>query len=117
MNNMPNKLRKECAADPEYTHCMRRKLLRDHSCQSDPITGKLIEWEHAMMFQGRQLQKKWAIIPICWLIHRGGKLDKEINMWIALNRATVEELREISSAVDYQMHRDWLNKKYVPITD
>lgn len=112
MNNIPPKLRAEMVSDYEYSTCLRHRVLLDHMCQPDPISGKLIEWEHVITFAGRQLQKKWAIIPICWLVHRGGKLDKEINEWISLNRATDDELREVSKATDYIHKRTHLNRKY-----
>ena len=98
--------------DPYYQKCARKELLNDHECEPDPLTGKLIEWEHTHYWQGKQLQEKWAIIPICWLVHRGGELNKEINEWIALNRATDDELEKISKVVDYQRLKVYLNKKY-----
>lgn len=109
---MPPKLRAELAQDPEYRICMRRALLGDHNCQADPLTGKLIEWEHVFIFASNQVQKKWCIIPICWLVHRGGQLNKEINEWIALNRATDAEIAEVSKAVDYKHKKKYLNQKY-----
>lgn len=112
MNNIPKKLREEMAADPYYTRCARADLLQDHICRPDPLTGKLIEWEHALIFAGRQVQRKFAIVPICWQVHRGPELVKEINVWIALTRATDEELREISTAVDYLQEKKRLNEKY-----
>lgn len=112
MNNIPKKLKEEMTSDPKYKKCMRYHLLNDHVCRPDPISGKLIEWEHAIIYKGKQLQKKWAIIPICWGAHRGQDLVKEINVWIALNRATDQELKEISKAVNYIHKRNYLNKKY-----
>lgn len=112
MNKIPPKLRSEMASDPYYEQCARREALHDHQCEADPLTRKLIEWEHVLYFKGSQLQKKYAIIPICWLVHRGGKLDKTINEWIALNRATDQELEEISKATNYKHKRDYLNKIY-----
>lgn len=100
------------AADPYYKTCARSNLLHDHMCKPDPVTGKLIEWEHTLIFASKQVQKKFAIIPICWYVHRGPALVKEINVWIALNRATDEELREISKVVNYFRERERLNKKY-----
>ncbi len=118
MNNIPPKLREEMANDPIYQLCLRKELLDDHVCEPDPLTGKLIEWEHVINFGGPQLQRKWAIIPICWLVHRGGKLNKEINRWIALNRATPEELKAVSKAIPYLNMRERLNKIYgVPDMD
>lgn len=115
MNNIPLKLREEMSEDDYYYSCSRKDLLDDHVCEPDPRTGKLIEWEHVFTFASKQLQKKFAIIPICWLVHRGGKLNKEINEWIALNRATDEEIQEISKAIDYQHKKKYLNSKYVKI--
>lgn len=112
MNNIPQRLRKEMAADPYYEKCARKELLDDHNCEACPLTGKLIEWEHVFYWAGRQLQEKWAIIPICYLVHRGGMLDKTINEWIALNRATEEELKAISKSVDYLHKKKYLNEKY-----
>ena len=112
MNQIPQKLRREMSADPEYKICLRKKFFSDHHCEPDPLTGKLIEWEHSMYFQGRQLQKRWAIIPICFLVHRGGMLDKTKNEFLALNRATDDELKEVSRAADWIAVRGRLNKKY-----
>lgn len=113
MNNMPPKLREELAADPEYGMCMRALLLGDHECERDPLRPyQAVEWEHVFIFGGNQVQKKWAIISICYLVHRGGKMVKEINEWIALNRGTDDELREVSKAVDYIHRREYLNSKY-----
>lgn len=115
MNNIPQRLRKEMAADPYYQVCIRKELLNDHECKACPLTGKLIEWEHVIYWKGSQLQEKWCIIPICYLVHRGGMLNKEINEWIALNRATDAELEEISRAVDYKYKKAYLNGKYKKI--
>lgn len=113
MNNIPPKLRAELAELPEYHICMREALLHDHVCERDPLRpNKPTEWEHVLYWGGSQIQKKFAIISICWLVHRGGMLNKEINEWIALNRATDQELLEISKAVDYIHKRDYLNQKY-----
>jgi hypothetical protein len=55
----------------------------------------------------------WAIIPICWLVHRGGKLDKRINEWIALNRATDEDLAKYpKKEAEWRKGRELLNRRY-----
>ncbi len=112
MNNMPPALREECANDPQYKVCMRNQALNDHICGANPLSGKLIEWEHAIIFASKQWQKKWAIVPLCWWAHSGPGLVKEINVWLALNRATDEEIAEISKVVNYQRMRRTLNEKY-----
>jgi hypothetical protein len=109
MRPIPPKLREEMASDPYYKVCAR---LNDGPC------GGKITWEHALIHSGRQINAKWAIIPLCCR-HHGvnewqdkGSLCKEKNVIIALNRATDEELREVSKAVDYLRLREHLNKKY-----
>lgn len=106
------------AMDPFYSRCARNTLLDDHECEADPVTGRLIEWEHALIHASNQVNEEWAIIPSCWWAHRGPGLIKEINVWIALNRATDEELISCSKAVDYLRTRCVLNVKYgVPDVD
>lgn len=111
MNNLPPKLRKELVADPFYKTCAREGLF-DHEC------GGRITWEHAMYFAGKQIQKKWAIIPLCAKAHSvdnfqdGGDLDKHLNEWIALNRATDEDLLPVCKTIDYFHYRHTLNIKY-----
>lgn len=92
--------------DPYYEQCARKP---DGNCK-----GR-ITWEHAITYQGRQLNEKWAIIPLCAYHHAvdeyqdTGDLWKERNIWIALNRATDEELEKVSKAVDYKFLRGRLN--------
>lgn len=109
---MPAQLRQECASDAFYHRCARNDALHDHECGPNPLNGKPIEWEHALIFGANQVQRKFAIVPLCWRAHSGPDLDKEINVWIALNRASESELRDISKAVDYPRMRARLNAKY-----
>lgn len=77
-----------------------------------------ITWEHTLVYAGRQIDEAWAIIPLCEYHHAvnmfqdGGDLQKEINVWIALNRATDEELEKYSKSTNYKLMRERLNKKY-----
>jgi len=80
------------ATDPYYKVCSRNLAFNDHACAPDPMTGRLIEWEHALMWAGRQLQERFAIIPICWWAHRGPGLDKKKNRSIAIARMTEQDL-------------------------
>lgn len=115
MNSMPLKLRAECAADPSYRLCARNEALHDHECQGDPIrgaNGRVIEWEHALYFAGKQLQEKFAIVPLCWWAHRGPGMNKNLAEWIALNRATLAELASISKGVSYARRLRYLNGSF-----
>lgn len=83
-----------------------------------------VTWEHAIIFDGKQLNEKWAIIPLCEWHHAvnkhqdGGDLNKEMNVWVAVNRATSEELIAVSKAIDYLQLRERLNEKYgIPNTN
>lgn len=111
MNNIPIKLRKQLASD-SYYHACARKGWHEHAC-----AGR-ITWEHALILAGKQVQERFAIIPLCAKAHAvdafqdGGDLNKEINLWIALNRATDEEMLSISKANDYFLWRHRLNETY-----
>ena len=111
MHAIPQPLRETMSTDPYYTKCARFELLHDHVCLPDPLTRKLIEWEHVFIYAGKQIQEWWAIIPICYLVHRGGQLNKEINEWIALNRATPEDLA-LYPKRDWIQRLKYLNAKY-----
>src|SRR5215510_1054527 len=72
-------LREELANDNYYCHCAR---------QSEDCSGR-ITWDHAIIHAGRQINEKWAIIPLCEFHHLGYGLNKQINQCIALLRAEV----------------------------
>lgn len=111
MNNIPTKLKKEMLADPEYARC---SLLGYHTC------GGRITLEHALIFAGRQIQQRFAIIPVCAagqevdLYQDAGTMDKKRNHWVALNRANDEEIHSISKAFNYFRERERLNGIYGP---
>ncbi|MBX4216153.1 hypothetical protein KW797_04360 [Candidatus Parcubacteria bacterium] len=113
MNNIPLTLRATLAEDPFYRTCARQVALHDHVCAPDPLRPrKLIEWEHALYYAGKQLQARFAIVPLCWYVHRGPGAVKVINEWIALNRASDKELHSLSKAVDQFRRRAYLNSIY-----
>lgn len=85
-------------ADPKYHQCYRWAVLQEHECKPNPVTGRLVEWEHALYHAGRKVNEIWAIIPICWWAHLPG-LNKEINRWLALNQMT-------------EADHDYADKKY-----
>lgn len=93
MNNIPPKLRDELAADPYYKFCARS----DEECR-----GR-ITWEHAFTYAGKQIQRKWAIIPLCEFHHLGAGLDKFINQCIAVARATLADRKEFPR-INWQMY-------------
>lgn len=110
MNNIPIKLRVEIDSDPEYSRCM---LSPYHECGGRPNTR-----EHALIYANKQVQERFAIISVCAAgqnvdeFQDSGRMNKEMNVWVALNRATDEELTRISKVVPYFRERDRLNMKY-----
>lgn len=131
MSPIPPPIRKLIDADPFYKVCALRGRWVELSF---PIEGSMeferrmtlhhcegrITMEHTIIFAGKQVQALWAIVPICACGHEvdrwqdAGTMDKDANIWVALNRATDEELRAISKSTDYFWMRDNLNKKYGP---
>ncbi len=112
MTKMPLKLRKEIAADPTYRVC-KLAGFPGHVC------GGRITMEHAIIYAGRQVQEKWAIVSICAAgqevdqYQDAHTMNKELNVWVALNQATQEELVKYPRAeVNWLFTRDRLNKEY-----
>lgn len=108
-------LRKETGEDPEYLRCGLQGLLAP---LIGPCGGRVTR-EHAIIFAGKKVQEKWAIIPCCAAHHGVDQYQdsptmthKEIRVWVALNRASEEELFRISKAVNYLREKDRLNAKY-----
>lgn len=89
------------AADPYYKKCC---LAYTGTC-----LGR-IEWHHSLIYGGRQIQKKFAILPACQFHHVNVSHYNDDFVRVALNRATDEELRSITKAIDYFELRERLNK-------
>lgn len=112
MNKVPQKLRNKWKQEDlmgVQRECMRSD---EGDCQ-----GRLTK-EHAIIYAGKQLQEEFAILDICEY-HHGvnnyqdrGNLRKEKHIWIALNRATDEELAAISKNISYKELRERLNRIY-----
>jgi len=94
MRPIPPKLRRELADDPFMKSCC--------------ICGdQKVEFDHVFVYSGSQINERWAIVPLCYLHHRGGKLDRPRTQYISLQRATDEDLAKYPK-------RDWRQlKKYL----
>lgn len=103
MNNIPKKLKEEMANDPFYKKCCITGTL---------ATNAKVEWHHGLMFAGKRVQEKFAIIPLRKDIHDNVVYYREKCDWIILNRATDEQLKKYSKSTDLIAMRDRLNKKY-----
>jgi hypothetical protein len=109
MRKISQKNREIIAADQYYRSCARSD---EGNCR-----GR-VTIEHSIIYAGRQIDDLWSLLPICEYHHGvnkfqdGGDMNKEKHVWLALNRATDDELRKYSKAVDYIALRERLNKKY-----
>lgn len=105
-------MRRQMAEMPFYSVCARQVALSDHECSG--VNGEpffRLTWEHAMIHGSKKVQEIWAIIPLCPLVHLGNELNKEINQWIALSRATDEEIEKYPRT-DWVQRRGYLVQKY-----
>lgn len=109
---MPPELREEIGNDPEYSRCALLGL------QFGPCGGRITR-EHALIHAGKKIQEHFAIIPCC-AAHHGvdffqdapTEAPKEVRIWVALNRATDEDLYRFSKAINYQREKARLNEKF-----
>lgn len=69
------------------------------------------EWEHALLYGGKQINEAWAIIPACAYHHRGAGLDKDYNRYVAINRASDDDLAKYPK-VDWEQLKKSLNERY-----
>ena len=105
---IPFELKQDLASDEYYRKCA--------------FTGTMwgIQWHHAFTFGGKDIQEKWAIVPISWRIHdqctpNKPRYTKEIAErveLIALNRAKDGELKKYSKVKDLIAYREQLKEKY-----
>ena len=81
------------------------------------LTGQAnckIEWHHNLIYAGKQVNEKWCILPLCSGMHSvaSNKGVKKRLDWIMLNRATNDELKSYSKAVDLVAKKYRLNKEF-----
>ena len=111
MRPISQKVRRQINDDPGYRVCML-------TAHPGHICGGRLTREHAVIHAGKQVDAKWAIISACARgqevdqFQDAGTMDKRLNIWVALNRATDEELLAVSKAVDYVRLRRYLNSIY-----
>lgn len=110
---MSAKVRREVDT-PEYSRCSLKGI---HEELIGECSGRITR-EHAVIFAGKKIQKAWAIIPLC-AKHHGvdhyqdahTEAPKNMRVWVALNRATEEDLAPYGRA-GYCTERDLLNARF-----
>lgn len=111
MRPISKKVFEAIQADSEYRTCMRLRWFGDHACE-----GR-ITLEHALMYGGRQVDEKFAIISLCAYAHSvdefqdSGILDKSKNEFIALSRASEEDFKKYPKS-GWKQRLAYLVKKY-----
>lgn len=102
---IPAALRERLAADPFMRRCVHGGRPTSVRC-----AGR-VEWEHALIYSGRQVNEAWAIVPVCTYHHRGAGLDKNLNRHVALQRATAADLEKYPRE-SWPRMKEYLAKKY-----
>lgn len=106
---IPAKLRKQLEKDPYYKRCALTGF-----------TAFKIEWHHAIIVGGSQVQEVWAIVPLWWRKHspygdpdsvHNCKETRELVELIALKRATKKDFQKYKKANLEQRYK-YLIKKY-----
>lgn len=91
MRKIPKSLLKRILNDKYYKKCIRH---------SEGTCNGRITLEHAFIYAGKQINEIWAIVPVCAFHHcvdqyqDCGDLDKHLNQYYALSRATDKDLEE-----------------------
>jgi hypothetical protein len=111
MNHIPKVINDDMNTDPFYRKCC---LARFGGCGGINIYGRTIERHHNLIYAGKQVQKKCFILPSCPNHHslaRNKDVQEKFD-WVMLNRATDQELIDVSKSIDYIWERNRLNNIY-----
>ena len=102
MRPIPIKLRTQIAQDIFMQKCIY------NNCDCE---GR-IEWEHAFLYAGKQINESWNILPVCIFHHRGNGLNKEYNQFRAIIRADIIDLEARMPKKNWRQVYNYLTKKY-----
>ena len=94
MRPIPPQLRAEIAKDPFMQKCCYTGETKD------------ITWEHCWIYSGRQINEKWAIVPLVKRYNTNAMPIKIKNWcrWVSLMRASKEDLAKYPK-------KNWLQEK------
>jgi len=105
VRKISEELKQELGNDVYYTKCCISYL--------GGCSGR-IEWHHNLIYQGRQENARFCILPVCHAHHEIEK-RKDIGQqldWVMLNRISDNELQKYCKAVNYLHIKNTLNKEY-----
>lgn len=101
MRPLSKKLKEQILFDPFYSRC----------CRHDGNCSGRVTWEHCWTYANRQINEKWAIVPLCWYHHLGAGFEKKFGQWISLGRATEYELKDYPK-VNWRQIKENLDKLF-----
>lgn len=107
MQPIPMKLRRKLSDNPFMRKC----------CWCGVESG--IEWNHALIYSGRQISEEYAIIPLCRKCHRGysGTIKAEIKEYCEM-LAIVRGLQDLIikyPKFNWLQRKDYLTKKFIKV--
>ena len=111
MRPISPKIKKDLIQIGNTIGCYRKYVLNDHVCR-----GR-ITMEHALIYAHKQIDEFWAIVPLCAYSHSvdeymdSGIVNKEINEWIAIGRATLSDLAKYPKR-DWSQRMRYLESKF-----
>ena len=110
MRPIPPKIRAQIDQDIFYKHCAFKYL---GECEGRTTV------DHTVIFAGRQIDDLFNLVPVCAKHHgvdffqdAGTELPKDMRLWVALNRATDDDLLKYSKAINYIREKERLNTLY-----
>lgn len=97
MQPIPMKLRRKLSDNPFMRKC----------CWCGVQSG--IEWNHAIIYSGRQISEEYAITPLCRKCHRGysGTIKKDIKDYCEFMAIT----KGLADLIVKYPKFDWLTRK------
>lgn len=92
---IPKKMREELVEDPFMQKCCLSDFDLENQCD-----GR-IEWHHNLIFASNRINEKFCILPVCHFHHVHESVWKQELNQVMVDRATYEELKPYSKAIDY----------------
>lgn len=108
MNPIPSKTKQELADSPYMKRCVV------------PGCGNaLVEWNHALIYSGRQINETYAIVPLCQYHHRGnnGTIWEPVKLWcewLAITRG-IDKLVVDYSKFNWEQRLKYLNSQITKV--
>lgn len=111
MRKIPLELRQELENDPYYRKC----------CLTGLSKNIKIDWHHAWLYAGKQINEKWAIMPV-WnrkhnfngdtdSVHNCNETKEKVKL-MSLLRADLDDLAKRYPKKNWSQELEYLNNKF-----